>query len=215
MMHAQEAPTATTAIVWIVDDDPHVLEWIQAVAESVDLEVRGFQSPQEFLAAFNPKVPGCVVSDLRMPRMSGLELQHRLGEIAPHYPLIMISAHGEVAAAVRAMKQGAVDFLEKPFSTQSLIDRLNEAIARSEANLNKQSRYAETRARYATLTDRERGTLEGVVQGKANKVIAIDLDISEKTVEDRRARVMRKMGANSVAELTRMILEADLMPDAN
>ncbi len=215
MALSKETPKAATAIVWIVDDDPHVLEWIQAVAESVDLEVRGFQSPQEFLAAFNPNVPGCVVSDLRMPRMSGLELQHRLGEIAPHYPLIMISAHAEVAAAVRAMKQGAIDFLEKPFSTQCLIDRLNEAIARSEAILSKLSRNAETRARYATLTDRERGTLEGVVQGKANKVIAIDLDISEKTVEDRRARVMRKMAANSVAELTRMILEADLMPESN
>ena len=215
MKSAQEPTTRPAPIVYVVDDDPHVLEWIQAVAESVELQVRAFSSAMEFLAAFDPCSPGCVVTDLRMPRMSGLELQTRLADIAPDFPVIMISAHGEVAAAVRAMKQGALDFLEKPFSTQSLIDRLNEAIERSERNLELRHRHADTRARFANLTERERTTLEGVVQGKANKVIAIDLEISEKTVEDRRARVMRKMGAESVAELTRMVIEAGLSPKHN
>jgi FixJ family two-component response regulator len=199
-------------VVYVVDDDPSILEWITAVVESVQLPVMSFSAAHDLLEAFVPDRSGCVVTDLRMPRMSGLELQERLNELGSVCPVILISAHGEVAAAVKAMKAGAIDFLEKPFGAQDLIDRINGAIALSDARVREIHSHRDVRARFERLTDRERDTLRGIVDGKANKVMAIDLGISEKTVEDRRARVMRKMEAGSVAELIRMVVECGLFP---
>ena len=200
-------------IVYVVDDDPSILEWITAVVESIQLPVRSFSSAHDLLDAFTPERSGCVVTDLRMPRMSGLELQERLNELGSVCPVILISGHGEVSAAVRAMKAGAIDFLEKPFSAQELIDRINRAIALSASRARERSTRLAVRGRFARLTEREREALRGIVDGKANKVMAVELGIAEKTVEDRRARVMRKMEANSVAELTRMVIECELLPE--
>lgn len=200
-------------IVYVVDDDPSILEWITAVVESIQLPVRSFSSAHDLLDAFTPERSGCVVTDLRMPRMGGLELQERLNELGSVCPVILISGHGEVSAAVRAMKAGAIDFLEKPFSAQELIDRINRAIALSASRARERSTRLEVRGRFARLTEREREALRGIVDGKANKVMAAELGIAEKTVEDRRARVMRKMEANSVAELTRMVIECELLPE--
>lgn len=202
--------SAIEPTVYVVDDDPSILEWITAVVQSIQLPVKSFANAHDMLESFAPQRCGCVVTDLRMPRMSGLELQERLNELGSVCPVILISAHGEVSAAVRAMKAGAIDFLEKPFGAQELIDRINGAVALSEARVRERGARREVRERFERLTDRERETLRGIVDGKANKVMAIDLGISEKTVEDRRARVMRKMEANSVAELTRMVVECDL-----
>ncbi len=207
--------TTTTAernLVCVIDDDPNVLEWIRVITETIHLEARTYASPSEFLAEFDPERTGCVITDLRMPRMSGLELQSRMRELAPDVPLIVMSAHGEVSAAVRAMKRGAIDFLEKPFAAQDLIDCINEATTLAEQARADRQRNADTTTRFESLTERERETLLAVVQGMSNKEIAHQIGISDKTVEDRRARVMRKMNASSVAELTRRIIEAGLMP---
>ncbi len=198
--------------IYVVDDDASILEWITAVIESIQMRVKAFSSGQELLDAIDPKGCGCVVTDLRMPRMSGLELQERLNAMDSVCPVIVISAHGEVSAAVRAMKAGAIDFLEKPFGAQELIDRINRAVGISEARIRASRSSSEIRHRFDKLTEREIEILRGIVDGKANKVMAIDLGISEKTVEDRRARVMRKMEAGSVAELTRMVVEARVFP---
>lgn len=211
-MAATDETSLDEPIVYVVDDDPSILEWITAVVESIKLPVRSFSSAYDLLDAFVPDRCGCVVTDLRMPRMSGLELQKRLNDLGSFCPVIVISAHGEVAAAVKAMKAGAVDFLEKPFSALDLIDGINAAIALSEARVREVRSHRDVRARFERLTERERETLRGIFDGKANKVMAIDLGISEKTVEDRRARVMRKMKARSVVELTRMVVASDLFP---
>lgn len=193
--------------IYIVDDDPSVLQWIRAVCDSVGLPAQAFSSALEFLDAFDAASPGVLITDLRMPRMSGLDLQQRLQEMGVDMPVIVLSAHGEIAPAVRAMKLGAIDFLEKPCNAQDLLDRINAALSLSDVRHRMQSRRREILGRLESLTDRERETLDGVLAGKANKVIAADLGISEKTVEDRRARVMRKMEADSVAELVRMVVE--------
>lgn len=206
-------PGATEPTVYVVDDDPGVLEWITAVVESIRLPVKSFANAHDMLEEFSPHRCGCVVTDLRMPHMGGLELQERLNQLDSVCPVILISGHGEVSAAVRAMKAGAIDFLEKPFGAQDLIDRVNLAIARSRSRVHELGARREVRGRFARLTDRERDTLRGIIEGKANKVMAIELGIAEKTVEDRRARVMRKMEAGSVAELTRMAIECELFHD--
>lgn len=199
--------------VYVVDDDPGILEWITAVVESIRFPVKSFANAHDMLESFAPHRCGCVVTDLRMPRMSGLELQERLNELGSVCPVILISGHGEVYAAVRAMKAGAIDFLEKPFSAQELIDRINRAIALPASRVRERSTRLAVRGRFARLTEREREALRGIVDGKANKVMAVEFGIAEKTVEDRRARVMRKMEANSVAELTRMVIECELLPE--
>lgn len=195
-------------MIYIVDDDPSVLHWIRAVCDSVGLPALAFASAHEFLEAFDASAPGVLITDLRMPRMSGLDLQLRLQEMEVDMPVIVLSAHGEIAPAVRAMKLGAIDFLEKPCNAQDLLDRVNAALSLADVRHRMRARRREISARLESLTDRERETLDGVLAGKANKVIAADLGISEKTVEDRRARVMRKMGADSVAELVRMVVES-------
>ena len=190
--------------VFVVDDDQEVRESIRWLIESVNLAVETFGSGQEFLDAYDPDKPGCVVLDVRMPQSSGLELQKELLARGLEVPVIIVSAYGSVPVAVEAMKAGAVDFIEKPFSDQALLDRIHQAIAKDRGVRRRKAKRAELAARVGGLTSREREVMELVVVGKATKRIAIDLGISPKTVEAHRARIMQKMAADSLAELVQM-----------
>ena len=162
---------------------------------------------QEFLDAYSEDRAGCLVLDIRMPGMSGLELQQKLNEKHSILPIIFITGHGDVPMAVEAMQAGAVDFIQKPFRDQDLIDRINQALEKDSSNRAALGERNDIRRRLETLTPREREVLDLVVHGKANKVIAGDLKLSQRTVEIHRARVMEKMQASSLAHLVRMVLE--------
>ena len=192
--------------VFVVDDDRAVRESLALLVQSVGLEVETFSGAGEFLDAYQPDRRGCLITDIRMPGMSGLELQERLTEEGYHIPVIVLTGFGDVPAAVRALKGGAVDFVEKPFNPQALLDLVQQALVR-EAELREQAaREADLAEHMALLTPREREVMDLVVAGKANKVIAIDLSISERTVELHRGRIMKKMQARSLAELMRIVL---------
>lgn len=194
--------------VIVVDDDAAVLQSITALFESVGLEVLAFAHPHEVLKADPPR-PGCLVLDLRMPEMSGLEVFERLRERWEDVPTIFITAHGEVSAAVRAMKLGARDFLEKPFSHQDLLERVQEALESDETRQAARADQQEIRRRMATLTRREVDVLRLIVKGLSSKMIADELGISMKTVEAHRTSTMQKMQARNAAELVRLALTAE------
>jgi FixJ family two-component response regulator len=195
--------------VFIVDDDQEVREAIELLLRSVGLRAESFPSAQGFLDRFDPERPGCLVLDVRMRGMSGLDLQQRLLEAPIHPPVIVITGHGDVPMAVRAVKAGAVDFLEKPFHDQALLDAVHRALEQDAERRGHASRLADIQDRLTRLTPREREILEQVVAGKRNKVIAIDFGISQSTVEAHRARVMEKMEAASLSDLMRMMLAID------
>jgi two-component system response regulator FixJ len=197
------------ATVFVVDDDDAVRTSLRLLLKSVGLPVETFASAQEFLDAFDADRAGCLVLDIRMPGMSGLELQQRLNEIHAIVPIVFITGHGDVPMAVEAMQHGAVDFIQKPFRDQDLIDRINQALEKDRDNRAGLKERDAIRRRMQQLTPREREVLDLVTQGKANKVIAGDLNVSQRTVEIHRARVMEKMGASSLAHLVRMVIEAD------
>jgi FixJ family two-component response regulator len=193
--------------VFIVDDDEAIRDSLHMLMSSVGLESACYASAQEFLTDYDPDHPGCLVLDVRMPGMSGIDLQERLVAMQSILPIVFITGHGEVTMAVHAMRAGAVDFLQKPFSEQALLDRIHQAIeqdANGRALLGRRDAIVE---RIASLTPRERQVMEMVVDGVANKVIAIDLGVSERTVEIHRARVMKKMGAESLPHLVRMAIQ--------
>ncbi len=192
--------------VFVVDDDQAVRESLALLVQSVGLEADTFASAREFLDAYQPDRRGCLITDIRMPGMSGLELQEQLSADGHHIPVIVLTGFGDVPTAVRALKGGAVDFVEKPFNPQSLLDLVQQAIVRDAEIRELAARAAELAERMALLTPREQEVMELVVAGKANKVIAIDLSISERTVELHRGRIMKKMQARSLAELMRMVL---------
>lgn len=192
--------------VFVVDDDQEVRDALRLLMESVGLRVETFPSGQAFLEQFDPGLPGCLLLDVRMPGMSGLELQARLTAERIHPPVIIITGHGDVPMAVRAVQAGAVDFIEKPFNDQALLDSVHRAIEKDGEQRGEASRLADIEARYEKLTPREREVLEQVVAGKRNKVIAADLDVSQSTVEAHRAKVMEKMEADSLSDLMRMML---------
>jgi len=195
--------------VYIVDDDEAVRDSLSVLLDARGYTARGFGSAPEFLA-LAPSLPlGCVIADIRMPEMDGLELQQRLIEHGLKFPLIVISGHGDVPLAVRAMKAGAIDFIEKPFAAQAILDSLIVAFSRLDGP---RERDTETlaRAKLALLSPREREVLEGLLAGLPNKSIAYDLAISPRTVEIHRARVMDKMGVRSLPELVRLALAADV-----
>lgn len=196
------------SIVFVVDDDAAVCDSLRFLIESVGLQVRTFSSADEFLAAYTPDQPGCLVLDIRMPGMSGLELQEQLAKRGYTLPVIIITAHGDVPSAVRAMHAGAVDFMSKPFNDQSLLDRVHQALAKDAQTRRDAAVRAAIAAKVALLTPREREVMDLVVSGMSNKGIAAQLQLSAKTVETHRARVMEKMEAGSVAELVRMVLTA-------
>lgn len=193
--------------IFVVDDDSAVRDALKLLLRSVGQAVETFGSAQEFLDAYGEDRPGCLVLDIRMPGMSGLELQQKLNEKHSILPIIFITGHGDVPMAVEAMQAGAVDFIQKPFRDQDLIDRINQALEKDSSNRAALGERNDIRRRLETLTPREREVLDLVVHGKANKVIAGDLKLSQRTVEIHRARVMEKMQASSLAHLVRMVLE--------
>ena len=197
-------PSAPT--VFVVDDDRAVRDSIQWLVESIGVEVETFDSPKRFLEICKPDRPGCLLLDVRMPDMSGVQLQEVLKERGFTLPVIVITGYGEVPTAVRAMKQGAVDFVEKPFNDQALVELIQKCIERDAADRETFARRAQIRDRLALLTPREREVMDRVVAGDSNKLIAKQLDISPKTVEVHRSRVMQKMQINSLAELVQMFV---------
>jgi len=198
------------SIVYVIDDDLAMVESLSWVIESVGLNVRTYTRAQDFLNEYDPLTPGCLLLDVRMPGMSGPELQLKLNELEEQGlvvpPIIFISGHGDVPLAVRVMKAGAIDFLTKPFNDQVLLESINKAIRGDKANRDKQQESAEAHAKFALLTHREAQVLQRIVAGKANKVISAELKISLKTVEAHRASLMKKMGVKSVPELVKLVL---------
>jgi len=197
----QPAPT-----VYVVDDDDGMRRALGALLSTVGYKTALFSRPSEFLADFKPDSAGCLVLDIRMPEMSGLELQQQLNRTGAMLPVIFITGHGDVPMAVQAIKDGAFQFIQKPFRDQDLLDHINHALQQDAENRKDLARRAEVLRRLETLTPRERQVMELVVEGEANKVMAIDLGLSERTVEIHRAKVMEKMGARSVAHLVKMHL---------
>lgn len=197
------------ATVFVVDDDLEVREALELLLESVGLEVELFGSAQEYLDNADFSRAGCIVLDIRMPGMSGLELQARLAAESIHPPIIIITGHGDVPMAVRAVQAGAVDFIEKPFNDQALLDSVHRAIERDAEQRGQASRLADIQARFDRLTPREKEVLELVIAGKRNKVIAADLGVSQSTVEAHRAKVMEKMEARTLSDLMRMMLSLE------
>ena len=198
---------STRPTIFVVDDDSAVRDALKLLLRSVGQAVETYGAGQEFLETYSEDRPGCLVLDIRMPGMSGLELQQKLNEKHSILPIIFITGHGDVPMAVEAMQAGAVDFIQKPFRDQDLIDRINQALEKDLSNRAALGERNDIRRRLETLTPREREVLDLVVHGKANKVIAGDLKLSQRTVEIHRARVMEKMQASSLAHLVRMVLE--------
>src|SRR5271170_1271028 len=199
-----QAPT-----VFVVDDDEGVRNSMRFLLKSVGLATRVLPSASEFLDTYEPSHPGCLVLDVRMPGMSGLELQRQLNLLGAVIPVIFITGHGDIPMAVEAMQQGAFDFLQKPFRDQDLIDRIQRALERDRSSREDLGQRNRIRERRDSLTPREREVLALVTSGSANKVMAADLGLSQRTIEIHRARVMEKMGASSVAQLVRMIMDLD------
>jgi two-component system, LuxR family, response regulator FixJ len=192
---------ADTPLVYLVDDDDAVRDALGLLLHSVGLECALFPSALEFLDAYDPDRHACLVADIRMPGLSGLELQQRLNEQRAGIPIVFITGHGDVPMAVNAMKSGATDFIQKPFRDQDLIDRIHKALAQDREQRAARAQKKAIRQRIALLTPRENEVMQRVVRGQANKVIAMDLGVSQRTVELHRARVMRKLKMRSIAEL--------------
>ncbi len=195
--------------VFVVEDDAAHRKSLAWLIGSVALPVETFDSGRAFLDALAPAWPGCVVADLRMPGLSGLDLQQELLARRSLLPIILVSGHAEIPAAVRAMRSGAIDFIEKPFSDQHLLDRIREALEHNAQARGEAARHRELTTRFGRLTQREREVMDAIVAGHANKVIAADLDISPKTVEAHRAHLMTKMRARSVADLVRASIQME------
>lgn len=200
------------ATVFVVDDDDAVRDSLSLLLKSVGLHTRCFESADAFLGDYDPAQLGCLLLDIRMPGMSGIDLQRELLRREASIPIIFITAHGDIQMAVDAVQHGAVDFIQKPFDDRELVSKVKATLADSARHHDEDRERYEIRQRSATLTAREREVMSQVVQGKANKVIASDLGVSQRTVEIHRARVMEKMKAGSLAQLVRMVLiaEADI-----
>jgi two-component system response regulator FixJ len=199
---------ADSPSVVVIDDDDAVRGALKLLLKSIGLPVQVHASAQEFLSHYVLDQPGCLVVDVRMPGMSGLELQQQLNVRGAMNPIIFITGHGDISMAVEAMQHGAFDFLPKPFRDQDLIDRVQRALQRDAINRSEIAQRAAIRQRLESLTPREREVLTLIASGKANKVISVDLGVSQRTIEIHRARVMEKMQANSLAQLVRMTIEA-------
>jgi FixJ family two-component response regulator len=204
------APSDDDALVVVIDDDPSVRAALEDLLGSVSLNARVFESPHAFLESDWSDRPGCIVLDVRMPRMSGLDFQRELTSLGIHLPIIFITAHGDVPMSVRAMKAGAVDFLTKPFRDQDLLDAIHEAIRKDRARRRFAAVIDDLQQRYALLNVGERKVLSYVVVGALNKQIAASLHVSEVTVKVRRASLMRKLGASSLAELVQIAAKLGL-----
>jgi two-component system response regulator FixJ len=207
--------TSTDGTVFVVDDDADVRDSVCALLESAGLASEPFDSALAFLAAYQPNRHGCVIADVRMPDMDGMALQEELRKRGSNLAVIVITGHADVPLAVRAMKSGALDFIEKPFDDEALISSVKRALAQADSTRELASAAQKAGALIATLSARERQVLELLVAGRANKVIAYELDISPRTVEIHRAHVMEKMEAKSLSDLVRAALAAGISGPAS
>lgn len=203
--------TQNEAVVHVIDDDEAIRESLAFLLESAELEVRTYDSANAFLEALPHDVHGCVVTDIRMPGVSGIELLRQLRTMGVALPVIVITGHADVPLAVEAMKSGAIDFIEKPFDDDSFLSTIRSALRRHEKDSRREAERSEIHSRLAALSGRERQVLEGLVAGYPNKTIAFDLGISARTVEIYRANVMTKMQATSLSDLVRMALVAGVL----
>jgi two-component system response regulator FixJ len=202
---------AAQPVVHIIDDDEGLRESLAFLLRSASLEVRSFESAKAFLDKLPHAMPGCVITDVRMPDMSGIELLRRLKELKISVPVIVITGHGDIALAVEAMKMGAADFFEKPFDDALLVASVRAALRQREDQTKRGAERAEIEHRISTLSHREKDVLAGLIEGRANKQIAFDLGISPRTVEIYRANLMNKMHADSLSDLVRMALIAEML----
>ena len=202
-----DIPTNRLPTAYVVDDDESIRTLWRWLMESNGVAVRTFATATEFIESYRSGDAGCLVLDLRLPGMSGLELQEYLNSKGIEILIVFVTGHGDVPAAVSALKGGAVDFIEKPFSHREVLSIIENALQRDAENREKRARRSRIAGRLAMLTEREREVLQRVIEGKPNKIIAADLDISMKTVEFHRAKVMEKMGVTSVAELVQFAMQ--------
>ena len=197
------------ATVLVVDDDPDARQSLEFLIRSVGLNIRSYASATDFLNSPDIGSAGCLVLDLRMPGMSGLELQEKLNEMNVGIPIILLTAYAEVPIAVKAMKAGAVDVIQKPYSQQVLLDRIQQALAKDRANRKRVREVGDARGKLARLTQGERDVLDRLRVGKSNKEIASELGLTRRGIEARRANIMKKLQADSLADLLRMVMVAD------
>jgi two-component system response regulator FixJ len=202
---------AHEAIIYVIDDDDAVRQSLEFLLKTAGLTVRSFESAKAFLEILPQLASGCVITDVRMPEVTGIDLLRRVKELKPDIPVVIITGHGDIGLAVEAMKIGAVDFLEKPFDDDLLLAAVRSALSWEADAAKRKAEHADIHDKLAALSNRERQVLEGLVAGKPNKVIAFDLGISPRTVEIYRANVMTKMAANSLSDLVRMAMMAEIM----
>jgi two-component system, LuxR family, response regulator FixJ len=201
--------SASERVVHVVDDDPAIRDSLSFLLSTADLEARTYESALAFLGHLNDLAPGCIITDVRMPGMTGLELVAKLKEMGVVRPVIVLTGHADVSLAVEAMKAGVVDFIEKPFDDKTLLAAVRRALARDETEAARQAQRAEVVERIAQLSAREREVFDAIVTGESNKSAALKLGISPRTVEIYRANVMEKMGAKTLSDLVRMALQRD------
>jgi len=201
-------------VIYVVDDDEAVRQSLEFLLKTAGMTVRGFDNAKSFLDVLPEIRSGCIITDVRMPEITGIDLLRRVKESGVDIPVIVITGHGDISLAVEAMKIGAVDFLEKPFDDETLLDAVRGSLTRTADTAQRNAELTEVHDRLAALSNRERQVLEGLVAGKANKVIAFDLGISPRTVEIYRANLMTKMSANSLSDLVRMAMMAGILEDS-
>lgn len=201
-------------VIYVIDDDEAVRQSLEFLLKTAGVAVHGFDSAKAFLAVLPDVRFGCIITDVRMPEITGIDLLKRVKEIKPELPVIVITGHGDIALAVEAMKIGAVDFLEKPFDDDHLLNAVRSALDKEAGAVKRNAELSEIHDKLAALSNRERQVLEGLVAGHANKNIAFDLGISPRTVEIYRANLMTKMSANSLSDLVRMAMTAGILEGA-
>jgi len=202
-------------MVYVIDDDDAVRHSLEFLLKTAGIEARGFESAKAFLEILPQIKSGCIITDVRMPEITGIDLLRRVKESGVDIPVIVITGHGDISLAVEAMKIGAVDFLEKPFDEALLVASVRSALNKDASTARQKAEIADIHDRLAALSNRERQVLEGLVAGKANKIIAFDLGISPRTVEIYRANVMTKLEANSLSDLVRMAMTAGILTNSS
>lgn len=212
MENSDTTQESSNIVVHVVDDDDAVLDSVGLLLTSIGINNCTYSNAQAFLDAYNHtdfnQQNGCILMDIRMPVMSGIECQYRLEELGCNLPIIFVTGHGDVPIVVETMKHGAFDFIQKPYREQVLIDAIQKALIKNSHEQLQMKKVTQTKAKLATLTNRETQILDAILDGKANKVIAIELSLSQRTVEIHRAHVMEKMAVKSLAELVKIVLDA-------